>query len=166
MSHEFYPVLIETDGSMSEFDLSGVEENFADLDFNHDIPVSRYSNTIDQISLKYCSYFDKARERLMKKIDDRMFDLNENLDIQIDPEVEKVRESYRRQIKELEEKLDLQESQMKWYGKDMKSAITRTRNKMLKARTEMESLVTEYRGYYGIKYNIKLVGAAVIISPE
>jgi len=164
VSHEFYPVLIETDGSLGDFDLAAIEENFADMDFNHDISVSRYSNTIDEICSKYSSYSDKARARLMKKIDDRLFDLNENLDIQIDPEVEKVRESYRRQIKELEEKLDLQESQMKWYGKDMKSAITRTRNKMLKARTEMESLVTEYRGYYGIKYNIKLVGAAVIIS--
>ncbi|HNX22480.1 MAG TPA: SNF2-related protein [Spirochaetota bacterium] len=164
VSHEFYPVLIETDGVLGDFDLTSIEQNFADLDFNHDIPVSRYSNTITEICSKYSSYSEKARDRLMKKIDDRLFDLNENLDIQIDPEVEKVRESYRRQIKELEEKLDLQESQMKWYGKDMKSTITRTRNKMLKAKTEMESLVTEYRGYYGIKYNIKLVGAAVIIS--
>ena len=166
VSHEFYPVLVETDGLLNEFDLKSIEDNFADQDFDQDINVTRYGNTINEICSKYGSYFDKARSRLMKKIDDRLFDLNENLDIQIDPEVEKVRESYRRQIKEFEEKLDLQEGQMKWYGKDMKSAITRTRNKMLKARTEMESLVTEYRGYYGIKYNIKLVGAAVIISSQ
>ncbi len=164
VSHEFYPILVETGGSLNDFDLKNIEDNFADQDFDHDVSLSRYSNTITEICSKYNSYSDKARDRLMKKIDDRLFDLNENLDIQIDPEVEKVRESYRKQIKEFEEKLDLQESQMKWYGKDMKSAITRTRNKMLKARTEMESLVTEYRGYYGIKYNIKLVGAAVIIS--
>jgi len=166
VSHEFYPVLVETDGSLDEFDLKNIEENFAEQDFNHEISLSGYGNTISEICSKYGSYSAKACDRLMKKIDDRLFDLNENLEIQIDPEVEKVRESYRRQIKELEEKLDLQEGQMKWYGKDMKSAITRTRNKMLKARTEMESLVTEYRGYYGIKYNIKLVGAAVIISPD
>ncbi len=166
VSHEFYPVLVETDGSLSEYDLKSIEDNFADQDFNYDVSLSRYSNTVTELCSKYSSYSDKAKNRLMKKIDDRLFDLNENLDIQIDPEVDKVRESYRRQIKELEEKLDLQEGQMKWYGKDMKSAITRTRNKMLKARTEMESLVTEYRGYYGIKYNIKLVGAAVIISSE
>jgi SNF2 family DNA or RNA helicase len=166
VSHEFYPVLVETDGSLDDFDIRSIEDNFADQDFNYDISLSRYGNTITEICSKYSSYSDKARDRLMKKIDDRLFDLNENLEIQIDPEVEKVRESYRRQIKELEEKLDLQEGQMKWYGKDMKSAITRTRNKMLKARTEMESLVTEYRGYYGIKYNIKLVGAAVIISSD
>jgi len=166
VSHEYYPVLIVTDGSLGDYDLKNIEESFADQDFNHDTHISRYENTIIEICSKYASYSDKARDRLMKKIDDRLFDLNENLEIQIDPEVEKVRESYRRQIKELEEKLDLQEGQMKWYGKDMKSAITRTRNKMLKARTEMESLVTEYSGYYGIKYNIKLVGAAVIISGD
>jgi len=166
VSHEFYPVLIETDHILSDYDVRSIEESFADQNFNRDISMSRYVNTINEICSKYCSYSDKARDRLLKKIDDRLFDLNENLDIQIDPEVEKVRESYRRQIKELEEKLDVQEGQMKWYGKDMKSAITRTRNKMLKARTEMESLVTEYRGYYGIKYNVKLVGAAVIISND
>jgi len=166
VSHEFYPVMVETDGSLSEFELKAIEENFADQDFRYDISASRYANTINEICSKFASYSEKARERLMKKIDDRLFDLNENLEIQIDPELEKVRESYRRQIKELEEKLDLQEGQMKWYGKDMKSAITRTRNRMMKARTEMESLVTEYRGYYGIKHNIKLVGAALIISAD
>lgn len=166
VSHEFYPVLVETEGTLTDFDLRNIEESFADQDFNRDISLTGYDNKITGICSKYVSCYDKARDRLMKKIDDRLFDLNENLDIQIDPEVEKVRESYRRQIKELEEKLDLQEGQMKWYGKDMRSAITRTRNKMLKARTEMESLVTEYRGYYGIKYNVKLVGAAVIISSE
>lgn len=164
VSHEFYPVLSETDSSLDQFDINNIEDNFADQEFNYDVSISRYENTINEICSKYSSYYEKAKTRLMKKIDERLFDLNENLDIQIDPEVEKVRESFRRQIKELEEKLDLQESQMKWYGKDMKSAITRTRNRMLKARTEMESLVTEYKGYYGIKYNIKLVGAAVIIS--
>ncbi len=164
VSHEFYPVLSETGGVLQELELKSIEENFAEQDFKFGIPISRYGNTINNISSQYGSYYGKAVERLMKKIDDRLFDLNENLEIQIDPEMEKVRESYRKQIKELEEKLDVQEGQMKWYGKDMKSAITRTRKKIMKARTEMESLVTEYSGYYGIKYNIKLVCAAVLIS--
>ncbi len=166
VSHEYYPVLAVTEGTLTDYELRSIEESFAGQDFNFDVHRQGFDEVIAGTCSKYSGCFESAKNRLSAKIDDRLFDLNENLDIQIDPEVEKVRESYRKQIKELEEKLDLQEGQMKWYGKDMRSAITRTRNRMLKAKTEMESLVTEYRGYYGIRYNIKLVGAAVIISSE
>jgi predicted DNA-binding protein YlxM (UPF0122 family) len=70
-----------------------------------------------------------------------MEELNESLEIQIDPEVEKIKESYTKQLRELEEKLDLYESQMKWYGKDTRSLITRLKNKIVKTKTEMESLL-------------------------
>ena len=100
----------------------------------------------------------------MKRVNDRVFDLNENIEIHIDPELEKIRDSYTKQIKELEDKLDLQEGQMKWYGRDMKSAITRTKNSIRKARVEMDSLIKEYSGYTGISFSIKLINAGVIIS--
>ena len=53
---------------------------------------------------------------------------------------------------------------MKWYGRDMKSAITRTRNSIQKARIEMDSLIKEYSGYCGIRFSLKLINAGVIIS--
>ncbi len=164
VTHEYFPIIIETDNTLDEYDIRGIEGSFADQEFLDEPPVSKYSSSIREISMRYESYYSRAIQRLKEKINSRLDDLNENLEIQIDPEVEKIRESYRRQIKELEEKLDLQEGQMKWYGKDMKSTVTRTRNRILKARREMESLVSEYSGYYGVRYSIKLTGAAVLIS--
>jgi hypothetical protein len=86
------------------------------------------------------------------------------MEIHIDPELDKIRESYTKLIKELEDKLDLQEGQMKWYGRDMKSAITRTKNSIRKARVEMDSLIKEYSGYSGVTCSISLINSGVIIA--
>lgn len=161
--HKFYPILI-SDDTLSNFELKSIEENIIDLNLNHNASLSKYTNTISSISAKYSEFFYRGRERLIEKINDCIFDLNENLDIQIEPELEKVKESYRKKLKELEEKLDIQESQMKWYGKDMRSAIARTKKSILNAKDEMESIVQQYQNCYGINYRIELVGAAVIIS--
>jgi SMC interacting uncharacterized protein involved in chromosome segregation len=53
---------------------------------------------------------------------------------------------------------------MKWYGKDMRSVITRIRNKILKARAEMESLLKEHRDYCGIKYKVSLINSSIVIA--
>jgi hypothetical protein len=164
VTHQFFPVLVETGDSLSEYDKKCIEEQFMDQDFIYNIPVSEYAESVNVIRQNAAYYFGAARTKIMERINDRLFDLNENLDIQIDPEIEKIRESYTRQIKELEEKLDLHESQMKWYGKDMRSVITRIRNKILKARTEMESLLKEHRDYCGIKYKISLINSSIVIA--
>jgi hypothetical protein len=163
--HKFYSILI-SDDTLSDFELKSIEENMVDLNFNHNASLLKYTDIISSITAKYSDFFSRGRERLVEKINDCLFDLNESLDIQIDPEVEKVKESYRKMLKELEEKLDIQESQMKWYGKDMRSAIARTKKSILNAKTEMESIVQQYRSYYGINYKIQLVGAAIIISSD
>jgi len=46
----------------------------------------------------------------------------------------------------------------------MKSAITRTKNSIRKARVEMDSLIKEYSGYSGIRFSIRLINAGVIIA--
>ncbi|HOP64559.1 MAG TPA: DEAD/DEAH box helicase [Spirochaetota bacterium] len=164
VTHQFFPVLIEAGSALSGYEKDSIEEQFQDQDFIHSISPSDYSETVCRIKENAGSYFNAAREKIIDRINDRLFDMNENLDIQIDPEIEKIRESYSRQIKELEEKLDLHESQMKWYGKDMKGVITRIRNRILKARTEMESLLKEHRDYCGIKYKVTLINASVVIA--
>lgn len=166
VTHQFFPVLIESGAMLSEYEAKNVEEQFMDQDFMYNIPVSEYVTPVERIRGNASYYFDAARSRIRDRINDRLFDLNENLDIQIDPEIEKIRESYSKQIKELEEKLDLHESQMKWYGKDMRSVITRIRNKIQKARTEMESLLREHRDYCGIKYKVSLINSSVVIARE
>lgn len=160
---EVFPLIVTPDKNVSEYLLRDIEENFADQDFIFHREFSSdelAASIIDEKTL----YFDQARDMLIKRVNDRVFDLNETLEIHIDPELEKIRDSYAKQIKELEDRLDLQEGQMKWFGRDMKSAITRTKNSIRKARVEMDSLIKEYSGYTGISFSVKLVNASVIIS--
>jgi len=164
VSHEIFTILAVTGDSTEEDELGAFENSLADMDFTFPKSEYRLNPEVKTVINEYNCYFENARERLKTKINKRLADMNENLEIQIDPEVDKVRESYKKRIKELEEKLDLHEGQMKWYGKDMKSSIARTRNMILKARTEMESLLTEYRGYCGVKYKVRIIGAAVVVS--
>jgi len=164
VTHQFFPVLVESGNTLSEYEVKSIEEQFMDQDFMYNISISDHGQAIENIKTRASSFFGAARNKIIDRINDRLFDLNENLDIQIDPEIEKIKESYTKQIKELEEKLDLHESQMKWYGKDMRSVITRIRNKILKARAEMESLLKEHRDYCGIKYKVTLVNSSIVIA--
>jgi ERCC4-related helicase len=164
VSHEIFTVLSEAGNLLTDDELDIMENLVSDFDSLK--PLSSLNTDTETLINEYDSHFEKAKRRLIVKINERLADMNENLEIQIDPELDKVKESYKKQIKELQEKLDLHEGQMKWYGRDMKSSIARTRNRILKAKKEMESLLTEYRGYYGIKYKARLIGAAVIISGE
>ncbi len=162
-TREVFPLIVSSDRSVPEYFLREIGENFTDQEFSaHGHSMQRES--IDALIQNSGVFFDEAREMLMKRVNERVFDLNENMEINIDPELEKIRESYTKQINELEEKLDLQEGQMKWYGRDMKSAITRTKNSIRKARVEMDSLIKEYSGYSGIRFSIRLINAGVIIA--
>lgn len=160
---ELFTVIIDSSGEMDDFDLRQVEDGLMDQDFVHDAPIP-LNELSAEIMRDYEDYFQRASEKILDRIDNRLFDLNETLGIQIDPEVEKINESYNKQICELEEKLDLQEGQMKWYGRDMRSAISRTRNRINSVRNELHSLLGEYRAYSGVKHEIELIGAGVIIS--
>jgi hypothetical protein len=50
-------------------------------------------------------YFDSARIKIMERISDRLFDLNEKYDIQIDPEIEKIRSHIQNRSKSLRKNL-------------------------------------------------------------
>jgi len=108
--------------------------------------------------------FAGARARLLVKVRERITDMSDSLDFRIDPHLEKIRNSYDKTIKELEEKLELQESRMKWYGKDMRSAVTRTTNRIMKAQREKEHLIDTYKGYLGITYSVRVLNAGVLLT--
>ncbi len=163
VSHELFPVIVCRGGSVAEFELKMIEDALMDQEFVRQ-NTDEFGHLINSFKDDYHIFYQSALSKVKARISDREFDMNENMDIHIDPELEKIRESYSKQIKELEEKLELQECQMKWYGRDMKSAITRTNNKIRKAKNEMESLISEYSDYSGIKHELKLISAGIIIS--
>lgn len=153
-----FPDLVVDSFSLADFEREAIEEKGA-----CQLPPHLNNDDIDALLLRAPELMADARERLQGKISDRVMDMCDNLDFQVDPELEKVRESYGRTIRELEEKLELQESRMKWYGKDMRGAITRTRNRIMKARREREHLIETLKGYLGVKHSAEMVNACVLI---
>jgi len=160
---EIIPVIIDKHGFLDSFDLEEAEKECMEQD---ETPVnfSLDEDEIDYFAHSIDSLMAKNIERLREKINNRILEMSDSLDFQLDPELDKIKKSYDIQLKELDEKLEHQECQMKWYGKDMKSALTRTRNKIQKVKSERDSILEQYRSYLGISCRVKLINAGVIIS--
>ncbi|MFW5862687.1 MAG: DEAD/DEAH box helicase [Spirochaetota bacterium] len=107
--------------------------------------------------------YQKAKDILEEKLAVRIHDMKDTLDLRVDPEIEKIHESFDREIAELEEKLEWQRCQMKWYDRDMRSAITRTSNKIESQKKEKASLLNRYRRYCNIQVSRYLVNGGVLI---
>lgn len=108
--------------------------------------------------------FSKARGRIFEKVDSKLWDLRDQLDMALDPEIEKVKESSDKQIIELTSNLERQELAMKCFGRDMRSAITRSKNKIIEAEKDRESLLSLYRRRLGVRSSITLIGSGICIS--
>jgi hypothetical protein len=110
--------------------------------------------------------FARARVRLEEKIHDRIMLMRENLDLSIDPEIDKIRDSFTRLIDELGSKLERQELQMIHFGRDMKGAIGRTKNRIAEAVRERDSSLALNRKRLGLDYSIELVGIGLLSHQE
>ncbi|HNX60787.1 MAG TPA: hypothetical protein PKK43_16920, partial [Spirochaetota bacterium] len=106
----------------------------------------------------------RARERIFEKIEQKLWDIREHLDLTIDPEIEKIKESCDRQIKELGAQLERQEMQMKCFGREMRGAISRTRNRMSEAVKDRDAMLATYRRRLGVSCDIELISAGVVVS--
>ncbi len=163
-TRELMTVAVFPETSSSAYEISELESEALEQEGISDISADAYGEEISSIVGNTPELMELVRRRLNDKISDRVMDMSDNLDFQVDPEMEKVRESYGRTIRELEEKLEIQESRMKWYGKDMRGAITRTKNKIMKAQREKEHLMETLKGYLGIKHSIEMLNAGILIT--
>lgn len=159
---EFIPVVAPITEGLSETELEEIERNA--FEFGGGCDAARLREIHRTALPKIDSLIASARERLNAKISKRLADMSDEIDFNIDPQLEKIRISYDKTIKELEEKLELQRSRMKWYGSDLRSVITRTSNKIMKAKQEKERLLSEYRGYLGIEASAEMASAGFIIG--
>ncbi len=158
---ELIPVVVPLSGSMSEQEISSLERASMEADADVCDP-DRMKELIRIVAPSTDRLAASARERLEKKISRRISEISDELDFNLDPEIEKIRTSYDRSIRELEEKLELLQSRQKWYGGDLRGVITRTSNKILKTRQEKEHWLLKYRGYMGIKTSVEMVNAGFI----
>lgn len=163
---EIIPVFVSSNNSIKDYEIEEIENISTEkLDiinydlYNHAPVISRIKNSADK-------YFASAKEKILEKIFHRVSELNaENFD-SVAPEIEKIRDSYSKSIKEYEEQLMRQKCRMKWFKKDMKSAITRTENKIKKEKEEMERLLAMYNGYLDVRHSVELVNAGILITIE
>ncbi len=160
---ELIIVVVDPKEKLSDYELLEVEHeiiaqsglNKAELNLSY-----KFKNMLDDID----NLNLKARDRILKKVEDKVWDIKENLDLAIDPEIEKISVSYGRQLSELNEKLAVQENKMRFEERDMKSAISRTKNLIAHTKEEMLQVLTRYQGYHSVKYKIALISAGLVKS--
>jgi superfamily II DNA or RNA helicase len=159
-TREVFPVVVPCGATTGE-ELDAVESELAFSD-----PCDEGADATAaaaEIMVDADRYFAAARERLIMKVKRRKDELVSGLDVTIDPEMQKIKESYDRQISEFEEKLDLMEAQRKWYGKNMKGAITRAKNLIEKTKAERDALLGRYRDYLGVAHEAELLCAGMLV---
>lgn len=108
-------------------------------------------------------YYELSHTRLKKKVLAIVTEIKESLHLSIDPYIESVGQHYRQEMDYLCKRLEWQECQQKWYGKDMHSAITRTKNMMKKIEDEYAQRMTHYKGYGEIRWETTLINAGILI---
>jgi hypothetical protein len=163
-TREIIPIAVDFNEKSSPFELEGIERE-----------CTRSSGSVHGDSMRYRALAEKARDmieslafrakdRLFEKVEHKLWDIRENLDFTIDPEIEKIKESCDRQIAELTAQRERQEVQMKCLGKDMRSAITRTRNRIQEAVRERDMMLASYRRRLGISCSVECVSAGVLVT--
>ncbi len=159
-SEEIIPVAVPLDGAGAG-DLDEIEEESLSQEYAAPPPglaalaSARIPGGVD-------AAFRAALGRLGEKTAGRLSEMRENVDLAIDPEIEKIRESTERRIAELGEKLAVQEARMKWYGPEMRGAVTRTKNLIAAAERERDGLLARYRSYRGVTCATRLLCAGML----
>ncbi len=163
-TREFFPIILDFNDLLDEYEIEDLEKQLADHNIEKPIVVEKYESRIERILENIESHFSKANKKIHKQVRVRVSDKMLDMDLQVDPELDKIHDSFDKKYKELSDKLELQESQMKWYGKDMKSVITRTKNQIIKAERLKENQLKTFKGYTGVKHNIKMLNCAILIA--
>jgi superfamily II DNA or RNA helicase len=161
-SRAIIPVAVPDDPRVSEDVMEEIERSVMDQDCTAAAPGPGLPEP--DMRRGFEAYFIAARKRLQKKIEEMKGNIAGKLGESLDPEIEKIRESYDLRMAELEEKLELLEAQYKWYGRNLKGTITRTKNLIAKTAADRESLIRTYRGYLGVEHSVELVCAGILLS--
>ena len=119
---------------------------------------------IRRISERADYYFAEAGERILLKAGEMKSRVAGDIARPVESELGKIQDSYAKKLKELEEQLERQECQMKWFDKDMKSAMTRTKNRIAEVKREHAVTMDKYRGYLDVSATITLVNAGILIT--
>jgi superfamily II DNA or RNA helicase len=163
-NRELVPVFIPAKNSFKDDEWEDIETRSLEMHPGIKFKINNYNSDITRIERNPDKYFQAASKRIIQKIDKITMNLNNNLDGSITSEIEKINDSYGKKIKEYEEQLDRQVCQMKWFNKDMRSAITRTKNNISKEISEKEGILSGYMNYQSVQYSIEMLSAGILIA--
>ncbi|MEJ5362696.1 MAG: SNF2-related protein [Spirochaetota bacterium] len=124
-------------------------------------------NVADDVAGQYSGniyyYYELSLKRLEKKVGAIVTEIKETMNLHIDPYMERVCQHYQQEKEYLHKRLEWQECQQKWYGKDMHSAITRTKNMIQKIEEEHRNRLKQYSGFTDVTWNASLVNAGILV---
>ena len=128
---ELIPVFVPENNSVRDHEIQELESLASEPGMAMKNQKSDYRDIAAKIAANADRFFKAAEIRIKSKAGTRIFDMNGTLNNSIKSEIEKIDSSYSMKIKEYEELLERQICQMKWFKKDMKSAITFCRRRSL-----------------------------------
>ncbi|MBN2402909.1 MAG: DEAD/DEAH box helicase family protein [Spirochaetes bacterium] len=161
---EIIPVFIPAGKTLDDEEIREVEIKSLEFQPGMRFKSENYRMEIARIVKNADACFISAGERIIRKADERSREISDSLNGSVEPEIEKITDSFCKKIKEYEEQLERQVCQMKWYNKDMRSAITRTKNKISREMILKEDTLERYRNYLQVGYSIKMLSAGILIA--
>ncbi len=161
---DIIPVVIIKNKSISENRMAELEK-LALLPGNRiAVEPADYRMEINRIVARHDEFFTDAREQILMKVEALKADFVEGMTRPVRLEIEKINDAFSKKLKELEEQLERQECQMKWFDKDMKSAIGRTRNRIGEVTRERDASLARFHGYLDVTASIRLINAGILIT--
>ncbi len=161
---ELVPVAVVRASRVSDEDLAEIEKNSLQPFGGRPANPHEYLMEIKKICDRTDMFFALARERAERKISLLRTALTDSIAEPVKNEIERVNDAYSKKLKELEEQLERQECSMKWFGTDMKSAITRTKRAIQSARKEHREELSKYHGYLDSELSVELLCAGILIT--
>lgn len=163
-ARELVPVVVIRGGSVTPDDIRELEARALQSAPPEKISPDDHRAEIRRIAGSALDYFEEAGMRIRLKAEELRSGIAACIARPVETELEKINDSHAKNLKELEEQLERQECQMKWFDKDMKSAMTRTRNRIADVKREHAVALDRYRGYLDVRASITLVNAGILIT--
>lgn len=161
---ELVAVCIPVSRQLTDEECGEVEKFVIEQRFNKITNSRNTASAIRQVASHIEEHVDSAHERILSKAVTRAAEIKCSMANPVTQEIEKITSSYDQRIKEFEEQLERQVCQMKWFDKDMKSAITRTKNKIAREKREKMLSLGRQERFSDVVYTIEMLGAGVLIS--
>ncbi len=164
---EIFAVAVDPSGEKSEAELALIEDK-ALQQAGSDIGAGMVpADEVREMQAHAAEYLLKARLRLEKKLFERIARHERELSLSLDPEMDKIACATDARLKELHEQLERQVCHGKWFGKDMRSAIARTRNEISRVESERRRLCDRYAKALRMDLGLRCLGAGILIAlPE